>query len=229
MDEFTGRLELTDKEKIRDYLLSLKSPCYESTLLRIIFPEMNILNENPLKLYQNHFILFHLLYRLQDEFYKENKYLFVHFMRIFLLDYPEPGKCRFYEELSGRFCNVPCNLNKNYCDFHFKKLGDTELEMLSVKYFYLDAENFYNLDEESAAAFIKGTWELLSNYKSYQKSFEILGIPETSDIWIIKKRFRILAGKYHPDHGATSHMKFNEINNAYRLLLKLIPIFKTSL
>ncbi|MCP4352577.1 MAG: DnaJ domain-containing protein [Desulfobacterales bacterium] len=221
MDDFAARFSLLDKENLKNFLLSLESPCYESTLLKIAFPGMDILNAHPLTLYQNHFLLFHLLYILQNDFYKEDKYLFVHFMRTFLVQYPEEGMCRFYEEHSGRFCCADCI--QSYCDFHDKMIGNGELEELSVKYFYLDKQNFYNLDEETAVSFINGTWEILRNYKSFKKSYEILGIPETSDMSLIKKKFRILAKQYHPDHGEKSHDKFNEINRAYRLLLKLLP------
>ncbi len=223
MNDFAARFSLLDKEILKKFLLSLESPCYESTLLKIVFPDMDILNAHPLTLYQNHFLLFHLLYILQNDFYEENKYLFVHFMRTFLIQYPEEGVCRFYEENLARFCCAGCSQSKNYCDFHHKMIGNNELEELSVKYFYLDNQNFYNLDEETAVSFINGTWEILRNYKSFKKSYEILGIPETSDISLIKRKFRILAKQYHPDLGEKSHDKFNEINRAYQLLLKLLP------
>jgi len=93
-----------------------------------------------------------------------------------------------------------------------------------VKYFYSDERNFFSLNEETAEAFINGTWEILRSYDAYQKSFEVLGISETWDIGQIRKRFRVLAQVWHPDRGAASHEKFNEINNAYRLLMKAIPI-----
>ncbi len=42
------------------------------------------------------------------------------------------------------------------------------------------------------------------------------------DTRFIKKRFRALAVKYHPDHGEQSYEEFNEINRAYRLLIRLL-------
>jgi hypothetical protein len=226
MDEFTKRLQAIDQDKLRSYLRASQVPCYESTLLNLAFPEMEISRAEPLTLYQHHFLLFHVLYRLQDEFYKEGQYLFVHFMRTILVTYPEDGQCRFFEELLGRFCKVMCRPGRSYCDFHAKLIGDTALEELSIKYFYLDAQNFYKLNAETAKAFIAGTWEILSHYDDYRKSFAILGIPETADLHMIKKRFKHLAKEYHPDRGAQSREKFHEINNAYQLLIRVHSMLK---
>jgi hypothetical protein len=195
-------------------------------LLKIAFPDLTIHTASALALYQAHFILFHILYRLQDEFYQQKQYLFVHFMRTFLLPYPPDGLCRFYEEHSGQFCTASCFVSEHYCDFHYRQLKDNFLEALSLKYFYLDQKNFYCLDEPRAEAFIAGTWEILKSYDDYKKSFDILGISETSDIDLVRRRFRALAQQHHPDKGAVSHEKFNEINSAYRLLMKLLPCFR---
>jgi hypothetical protein len=227
VDEFSKRVGEIDQEKLKHYLGTLQSPCYESQLLRIAFPEMEISSSEPLTLYQNHFLLFHVLYRLQDEFYQEEKYLFIHFMRTMVVPYPEDSFCRFYEELLGRFCQAACPAGHQYCEFHANQLGDTALNELSLRYFYLDQENFYKLDEETATAFINGTWEILTHYGKYQKSFKILGLPETADLRMIKKRFRQLAKEYHPDRGAQSNHKFHEINNAYQLLMHIHSMMST--
>ncbi len=223
--DFSERLALIDREKIKAYLCSMTEPCYESTLLKIAFPDLSIFRASALVLYQAHFLLFHILYQLQDEFYQQNQYLFVHFMRTALTPYPALGLCRFYDEYSGRFCSVPCKSSQNYCDFHHKRLGDSSVEELSLKYFYLDMNNFYCLDEKQAESFINGTWEILQSYDKYKNSFKILGISETSDIDLIRRRFRALAQIHHPDKGAESCEKFNEINGAYRLLMRLLPCF----
>lgn len=223
MDQFSNKLNSINKKKIKEFLLSLKSPAYESTLLKLAFPDMDILNASALTLYQNHFVLFHLLYLLQNYFYPHNKYLHIHFMRTFLIDYPGENQCRFYEETFNRFCLAECPNHKSYCDFHLKIVGENKIEELSSKYFYLDHNNYYSLDEKTAASFINGAWEILTHYKSYRKSFEVLDLPETSDLKIIKKKFRYLAKRYHPDLRNGSPEKFYEINRAYRLLMTLIP------
>lgn len=220
-DEFTIRLQAIDQDGLKQFLRSQQESCYESQLLRIAFPELDIAQADTLTLYQSHFLLFHVLYCLQDEFYKENLYLFIHFMRTILVAYPDTGHCRFFEELLGRFCESDCSPEKEYCDFHLARVGETALEDLSLRYFYLDSQNFYKLDERTATAFINGTWEILTHYEEYRKSFKILDLPESADLRMIKKRFRELAKLYHPDLGAPSNQKFHDINNAYQLLLHI--------
>lgn len=219
-DEFATRVQVIDQTALKRYLRSQQEPCYESQLLRIAFPELDISQANTLLLYQSHFLLFHVLYHLQDEFYRENHYLFIHFMRTVLVAYPEAGHCRFFEELLGRFCEAACSPD-DYCEFHRAQIRETALDELSLRYFYLDSRNFYKLDEHTATAFINGTWEILTHYENYRQSFTILGLPESADLKMIKKRFRELAKLHHPDLGATSNDTFHEINNAYQLLLHI--------
>ncbi len=225
MDEFTQRVHNIDAEQLRVFLNSLRSPCYESELMRVAFPDFEIGTARPLSLYQNHFLLFHVLYQLQEEFARQEKYLFIHFMRTMLLPYPPTGTCRFFDERLVLFCEAPCAEGKEYCAFHLEQLGETAIDELSLRYFYADPRNFYTLDEETAEAFLNGTWEILTHYTAYQESFRVLGLSETSDIAQIKKTFKRLARQYHPDRGAESHEHFTEINNAYQFLMRVIPRF----
>lgn len=226
-DEFAVRVQAIDQAALKNYLRAQQEPCYESQLLHVAFPDFDIAQADTLPLYQSHFLLFHVLYRLQAEFYQENQYLHIHFMRTRLAPYPEAGCCRFFEELSGQFCGAPCPTGAEYCDFHRARIGDTALEDLPLRYFYLDSRNFYKLDERTAAAFVNGTWEILAHYEDYRRSFKVLDLPESADLAMIKKRFRKLAKHYHPDTGATSHERFHEINNAYQLLLHIHSVMRT--
>ena len=229
MDDFFVRLEKIDRNKLKYYLQSLISPCYESELFKFAFPQIPISGADPLELYQNHFLLYHVLYQLQEDYYKDEKYLHIHFMRTFLVNYPAAGMCRFYDEYTGRFCGEGCKECENYCIYHLEIVGEGEVEELSARYFYLDKENFYRLNRETAEAFIRGTWETLRYYNDYKESFRILDLPESADIDMIKKKFRALAKEHHPDLGADSHERFNQINRAYRLLVQLKafkPVFE---
>jgi len=228
LNDFDEKIKQLDIGKLKNYLIALKMPCFESELLKVIFENISIMSLDSLALYQSHFILFFMLYNLQNDFYKENKYLHIHFMRTFLTEYPEKNRCHFYNEHSGKFCCEICNNDENYCSFHSKKLGLSNLEKLSSKYFYMDKSNYYKIDKNNAEELINGAWEVLSNYGEYKKSFEMLDLPETADLNMIKKRFKYLAKKYHPDcinfenPDINLDKKFNEINNAYRYLLKIL-------
>lgn len=219
---FEERLKSISIEKLKEFLESNPNTHYESELLKVAFQNNDIMKGDNLSLYQKHFVLFYTLYKLQDQYYKINKYLYVHFMRTQLLDYPEKGYCKYYNEDTSSFCNTKIEQDKNYCDFHLEKIGTKEIELLSTKYFYYDIENYNRLDENTVELFINGTWELISKYNNIKESFKIMELSECYDIELIKKQFKILAKRYHPDLGEKNHKRFNEINRAYRFLLKAI-------
>ncbi len=225
--EFTERLAVIDREALLAFLRSLREPCYESQLLKIAFPDFEIFRAEPIELFHRHFLLFHVLYELQEALYRDHRYLFIHFMRTMLLPYPDAGRCRYFHEQLVGFCGAACPDGSDYCDYHVALVGDAALEELSLKYFYADPRNFSKLDEETAAAFLNGAWEILTHYDAYQQAFRALGISETSDIGVIKKTFKRLAKEFHPDRGQASHEKFIEMNNAYQFLLRVIPGMKT--
>ncbi len=225
MDEFQRRRERIDRQAIQTYLENLAAPCYESALLKIAFPGIMISDEEPLELYQHHFLLFHLLYKLQERYSSQNRYLHIHFMRIFLLDLPAPDQCRYFEEQIMQFCRAPCVENEVFCEFHCNQNEYNALETLSLKYFYMDARNYYNLDGDSAKKFINGAWDILNHYKDFKQSYDVLGLPRSADLDAIRRRFRSLAKKHHPDHGGRDNEKFMQINNAYRLLVRMLSTF----
>jgi hypothetical protein len=227
-DSFEKHLASVSVSDIENYLINMTEPCYESTLLQVAFPGMNIIKCSTLELYQHHFVLFHILYHLQHLYSKKNQYLRVHFMRTQLLSYPENGRCRYFDDVYQKFCCALCDQASHYCDFHKRIVGETELDRLSMRYFYLDTSNYYKLDEKTAELFIKGTWEILSNYDLYKESFKILGLSETNDINLIKKQYRKLVKQHHPDKSGESAEHFYPINNAYQLLMRIIPLMKTS-
>jgi len=224
---FEKHLSQVSISEIQNYLTTMTEPCYESTLLQIAFPDIKIIDCSTLALYQHHFVLFYILYKLQDQFGKNNQYLHVHFMRTLLLSYPEKGNCRFFDDVYQSFCNADCALESEYCDFHRRLMGEREIDTLSMRYFYMDTSNYDRLDEKTAELFVKGTWEILSNYDLYKESFSILGLAETHDISRIKKQYRKLVKQNHPDHGAESAEQFYPINNAYQLLMRIIPMMNT--
>ncbi|MCP4717345.1 MAG: DnaJ domain-containing protein [Deltaproteobacteria bacterium] len=221
MDTFETRLAEIDRAALERHLEALSGPCYEAELYRIIFPEVTLSTVDALTLYENHFLLFHVLYLLQENYYALGRYLHVHFMRTCLVPYPDEGLCRFYHDETGTFCGEACQDGRTCCPFHGEQIGDHELETLSLRCFYLDKINFSKLNSDNADVFINGTWEVMRFYPEYQESLVIMDLPESADIAMIKKKFKSLARQYHPDLSRQAPDRFNEINRAYRVLIKL--------
>ncbi|MDD2400563.1 MAG: DnaJ domain-containing protein [Sulfurovum sp.] len=61
--------------------------------------------------------------------------------------------------------------------------------------------------------------------KELNRALEILELPKFITKDDIKKQYRFLAKKYHPDLGGDVQ-KMEEINHAYRLLMKYIEEFR---
>lgn len=53
---------------------------------------------------------------------------------------------------------------------------------------------------------------------NHREAFEVLGLPESSSKDEIKKTYRKLAGKYHPDKSDGDAERFKKINEAYQFL-----------
>lgn len=58
-----------------------------------------------------------------------------------------------------------------------------------------------------------------------EKALEIMGLPRLITKSDVKKQYRFLAQKYHPDKGGEEG-KMEEINQAYTLLMEYIEAFR---
>jgi len=58
-----------------------------------------------------------------------------------------------------------------------------------------------------------------------EKALETLGLPHMITKEDIKKQYRFLAKKYHPDQGGEQE-KMEEINRAYKLLMHYVDQFR---
>ncbi len=221
--EFQAALESMDRAGVAAMVRGLTRPCYESQVLEVAFPGLEVLSCSALTLYRSHFLLFHELYRLQETLDREGIYLHIHCMRILPVRYPGPDRCRHFEESLMRFCEAICPAGESLCDLHRRQCPDGQLDALSARWFYLDVANFFQLDEETAEAFLNGAWEILHHHRDLRRAFETLGLPETADPGAVKTRFRELARRYHPDLGAAEAGRFVDINRAYTLLMRVLP------
>jgi len=207
------------KNELLEFLLASTEPVWESELLKIAFPEIEIAGDDSLELFQAHFSLFHELYNLQNELIKQDRYLHVHFMRTVVRCFPVTGECREFFDDSADFCRAPCVEESTKCRFHFPLEDLQAIDMLSEKYFYLDKQNFASLNAETAEKFINGAWQLLQDQDDYQKCLKIMGLPAGVTVDLVKKRFRHMAKTMHPDVSSGFDKEFAAVNSAYRKLL----------
>lgn len=188
-------------------------------MIKAAFKDADILKMTALELYRHHFALFHVLYTMQNEYVKDGKYLYVHFMRTGVFDYPDISECAYFDTVTMSFCRNPVVSGGQHCALHNEQLGDDRLESLSLKYFYLDAENYAKLDSVTAESLLSGAWEILSSGFSLDDAYRSLGLHGHENLRTVKMRFRDLCKKYHPDQGGDKD-KFMTVNRAYRMVSK---------
>ncbi|MBB6480033.1 DNA-J related domain-containing protein [Spirochaeta isovalerica] len=219
--DFTDRQKKLNMEALEEFLSRLHKPCYETELMRIAYGMENIPSD-ALELYQLHFLLFHTLYSMQKKYASKGLYLHIHFMRTFLLPYPESGYCRHYDP-EGYFCRS--ETTGSYCDFHSKPEEEKALDDVSARYFYLDSDNYHAVTGEQAESFISGAWELMNSWDKVEEARSILGLPQGFDAKMLRNKFKKLAKIHHPDTGSELTLdkedEFIKINNAYCFLKNL--------
>ncbi|NCB37516.1 MAG: hypothetical protein EOM80_01995 [Erysipelotrichia bacterium] len=216
---FVDYLQQLKLEELAGVLENQQEPVWECELMKVAFPEADLINGAPLEIYRWHFVLFHVLYKLASEFAGRGLYLHIHFMRTCVKKNPGPTLCRYFDDKLTNFCGALCREDRQLCDFHFQKIDDAAIDSLSERYFYLNPANFEALSCENAEKFIGGAWNLLQNPKEYHRCLRVMGLPEGVSIDLLKKRFRYLAKTMHPDTNAVHHDEFAQINSAYRMLL----------
>lgn len=222
---FDSYIEKLDTAQLKQFLMSQQKPCWESEVLTELLPELNLVSGPAIEMYRCHFVLFHQLYRLADELYVAGHYLHVHFMGLHLVKFPENQYCRHYLDDAGEFCReLVFSQETRQCKFHHERISPNSIDCLSDRYFYLDWENFFAVNEDTAESFISGAWNLLCNYEDLKECYKILGLPENSDLKLVKLHFRSLAKKFHPDLNPDFHQEFSRINSAYRRLIGYLSV-----
>ncbi|ADD67754.1 heat shock protein DnaJ domain protein [Denitrovibrio acetiphilus DSM 12809] len=192
---------------------------YESKMLKTSFSDISITGMPAVELYRLHFALFHKLYKLQNEYAEIGKYLHVHFMRTGVFDYPGKGQCAYFHDETMSFCGEAVADGSEHCALHNELLGDTAVESISLKYFYLDGKNYDRLNSVTAESLLSGAWEILSSENNLDDSYRTLGLYGHENSRTVKTRFHELCKKHHPDQGGNVE-KFMNINRAYRFVIK---------
>lgn len=145
-----------------------------------------------LSLFQTHFFLFHVLYRLQEVLREQQRYE----LAIFCLEI----RLWPYRSLNAKI--------------------DELVEADPLREYYLNLDNLNGTDAAEVRRMLEGFYLRLEAYEQRSKAYHILGLDESSGLAAVRRRYRSLVKKYHPDHGGDRE-KFQEVEQAMQLLSRL--------
>lgn len=183
-----------------------------------VFPEFAP-NLNSLEMFRAHFLLFHVLYRLQDPWLKSGKgRLHIHTLGIYLqpeADMDDVGENEAVEKASQSSAGL--------------------VQEDPLKSYYLDYDEFLNTQEADVIALLDDFWDRMdgrgrpdlnagSSEQSIRQALNILELPqeETVSAASVNARFRQLCQRHHPDKGGDAHY-FRTICEARELLIASLP------
>ena len=157
--------------------------------------EKERLFETELSLFQCHFLLFHVLYRLRDRLLERAQGdLRIHFLRIILLPYGSPHNVEGLPEPAD-----------------------------DLRAYYLDLKNL-NLTSGDVRDLLNAFWMRFSSHERGDQPSEpclsalaVLGLDHTACFDQARQRYRRLVMEHHPDRGGDTH-RLQEINAAMAVL-----------
>ena len=204
------------EEQLFGYLVNLDGPVMEHDLIKnLLVPVTGACEQHTL--FVKHFSLYHALYKLKFSAGSEGYYLHLDCMRIRLVRIPGPGRCGHYDAESGNFC--PEDAHGDYCDLHEAAYAHYRSSMTFdyLQDFYCDRENITFGDSELLERIMSGIKVYSFRRRDIDTALEFFGIHKPGRK-IITRRYRELAGKYHPDRCGGSEEMMKRLNSSYMIL-----------
>ena len=175
--------------------LNRQNCCTEHEILSLLkaekvspFDQLNF--QQSKDLFCAHFLAMHSLYQLQNEYIdQQTYYLDIQSVKIELKPYNA--------NLSG------------------DKAPLTQHDPL--KSYYLDIRHYFETSEQEVNELLNSFWKKYLAQDDKQQALNTLNLPVDSDHATIKKQYRLLAQKHHPDKGGCGK-HFAKINAAKRIL-----------
>lgn len=111
-------------------------------------------------------------------------------------------------------------------DIHLRVLPSVQAEAVTqqisvqpLRDYYLNWQNFSETTKEQVQALLDGVWQHYISGDAQQKAYDVLGLSSSASLSLIRKTYRSLAGRYHPDKGGDAQ-RFMQVREAYEILLK---------
>ncbi len=202
-------------------------PVPESVLLERFFPDAReiMIGSPGQQLFDIHFTLYHHLYLLADELAGSEYFLFIRSMYIYLLTRPAPEHCSWFDAGRAVFCGVETAQGEPFCAFHRERESAVKnagtLSFSSLRNYYLDPGNLNPEEANRMANLSRGILRYGASGEEVERSLDLLGIDIDCSVDRLKRRFRYLSKRYHPDTCLDDMGDFRQMRQAYSLLLRL--------
>ena len=196
-----------------ELLTLLQQPPYE-------FFDKNAMND-PLKLFQTHFLLFHCLYTLRAQ-WLDSKQALLSISALKIVRSPLKNK-DFTLSTSHSSSQSSSHINKQSnnpisCENSHPVLDDPLAE------YYLDISHLSNTERSDVEALLDSFWTGMKtanprfdSKESLSEAMAILELKAPVEVKDLKGQYRRLAQRYHPDKGGDSE-HFKKICRAYHQL-----------
>ena len=151
-----------------------------------------------LVLFQQHFLLFHALYQLDEQLHRDNAgQLIIEALKIQWLPFEA------------------VNDNHQGCS-SCEQITDLAVED-PLRTYYLDISNLENTSSEDVDNLLASFWISMNDESEKVNALTVLELVEPCDLTMIKKRYRQLLAVYHPDKGGCVS-KTQSLNEAMSVL-----------
>lgn len=177
-------------------LIDEKNPCTEHEILSKLkaknispFDKLNI--QHSKDLFCAHFLVMHALYTLQDDYLSKQQY------------YLDIKSIKIERQL---YTSVTTDSNLTPLAQHDP-----------LKEYYLNISHYFETSEQEINDLLSSFWKKFLAQDDKQQALDTLELPASSDYASIKKQYRLLAQKHHPDKGGCGK-HFAKINAAKSIL-----------
>lgn len=212
MTEGSERLVPYCIESVAAVLTGADHPLMETELMK----QLDSFCKGDESLYARHFSLYHVLYRIADEWGTRGYYLHRDCMRIRLIRLPLEGCCHYLPE-EGRFCCIE-SPSSMYCTLHesFHLNPGKVPSWDPLRDFYLNPDNIAFGRTRLFEKIHAGILVYAFRRGEVENALSVFGL-EKPDRKTVERRYRELALMHHPDRGGDESV-MARINHAYGVL-----------